>query len=379
MFTYQKSNIYFAQIAEGLEQIGAEEITALGATQVATVYRGISFTADKSTLYRINYRSRFCQRIMAPLITFDCHSTKYLYQTAVRLPWQELLSIEQTFAIFANVAHSKIRHSRYAALCLKDAIVDSFRERTQQRPNVDTLAPDVVFNLHIDRNHATVSLDTSGSSLHKRGYRQESIEAPMQETLAAAIIGFSGWDGTRPLLDPMCGSGTLLCEALMHICKIPAGYLRKRFGFESLPDFDPSIWQEEKTKGDREITPLGEKIIVGSDASDRSIRAAKNNSQLLPHGSTIQLERRSFQEIGQAEDMTMVCNPPYGIRSGRETDVPALMDQFGSFLKHRCRGSEAYLYFGDRELLKHIGLRPSWKKPLKNGGLDGVLAKYEMY
>lgn len=379
MFTYQKTNKYFAQLAEGLEEIGAHELTELGARDVSPVFRGISFTADKEALYRIHYMTRLCQRLMAPLITFDCHSTKYLYKTALKLPWQELLAVDTTFAISANVAHSKIRHSQYAALCLKDTIVDYFREREGKRPNVDTRSPDITFNLHIDRDKATISLDTSGGSLHKRGYRLESVEAPMQETLAAAIINFSGWDGTKPLLDPLCGSGTLLCEALMRHCRIPAGFLRKKFGFESLPDFDSSIWQSVKEKADGGITTAAAGLISGSDISARAIRAAQENALLLPGGRNIAFATRPFQEIGRAEDMIIVCNPPYGLRSGREADIPALIGEFGSFLKHRCRGSEAYVYFGDRELLKSIGLKPSWKKSLPNGGLDGVLAKYAMY
>lgn len=379
MFTYQKTNKYFAQIAEGLEKIGADELTALGAQEVNPAYRGVYFTADKATLYRVNYMTRFCQRIMAPLITFDCHSTKYLHKTAMTLPWQELLSIDKTFAIFANVAHSKIRHSQYASLCLKDAIVDYFRENFKNRPSIDTRTPDVVFNLYIDRDKATISLDTSGNSLHKRGYRQESMEAPMQETLAAAIIQFSGWDGTKTLLDPMCGAGTLLCEALMRFCNIPAGYFREKFGFETMPDFDHSIWLAEKEKIDLAIQSAPEGLISGSDISSRCVKAARKNALLLPSGKNIWITRQAFQDIDTAENATIVCNPPYGIRLGEATNAYALMNEFGSFLKHRCRGSEAYLYFGNRELLKHIGLKPSWKKPLQNGGLDGVLAKYEMY
>ena len=238
MFTYQKSDRYFAQIAEGLEDLGRKELQELGARDIKPGYRGFYFSADKDSLYRLSYCSRLLSRVLAPLILFDCHSAKYLYKTACKIDWASLIDLKDTFAVKANVSHSKITHSQYASLRLKDAIVDVFRSNTGERPNVDTKTPDVLFNLYIQNNKATIYLDTSGASLHRRGYRLQSIAAPMQEIVAAAIIRLSAWDGSRPLVDPMCGSGTLLCEAMMHYCRIPAGFLRKKFGLESLPDFD---------------------------------------------------------------------------------------------------------------------------------------------
>ena len=238
MFSYQKSGRYFAQVAQGLEDMGRKELQKLGAQEIKSAFKGFYFSADKATLYRLNYCSRFLSRILAPLIRFDCHSDKYLYKTASKINWQSLIELKNTFAVRANVSHSKITHSQFAALRLKDAIVDAFRKNTGKRPNVDTREPDILFNLHIQNNKATIYLDTSGASLHRRAYRQKSIAAPMQEIVAAAIISLSGWNGSRPLLDPMCGSGTLLCEAMMHYCRIPAGFLRNKFGFTALPDFD---------------------------------------------------------------------------------------------------------------------------------------------
>ena len=197
-------------------------------------------------MYRVNYMTRLATRVLAPLLTFDCHSDKYLYKTAYSIPWSELLSVKSTFAIDANVTASRIKHSQYAAQKLKDAIVDQFREESGVRPNVETRDPDIWLNLFIRNNKATISFDTSGGSLHRRGYRVASVEAPMQETVAAAIIRYTGWDGARQLYDPMCGSGTLLAEAAMHYCRIPAGYLRKKFGFMRLPDFNNSLWKKIK-------------------------------------------------------------------------------------------------------------------------------------
>jgi len=379
MFVYQKNNNYFAQVPENVEELAASELADLGAEQINPVFRGLYFVADQAALYRIVYQTRLCTRVLAPLLHFDCHSTKYLYKTAMSLPWVDLFRLDQTFVIVANVSDSKITHSQYAALCLKDAIVDQFQQKFGSRPNVDKLNPDLIFNLHIHRNTAVISLDLSGGSLHRRGYRQETVEAPMQESLAAAIVAFSGWDGSRKLLDPLCGSGTLLCEALMRQCRIPASYLRADFGFVHLPDFDATAWNRVKSEADGAILAPDGVNISGSDASKTAIRAARSNLRNLPHGDRVELKTIRFQDLEPVADAVIIANPPYGIRLGAREEAAALVQELGSFLKHKCTGSTACIYFGDRELLKRIGLRPAWKKPLRNGGLDGVLAKYEMY
>jgi putative N6-adenine-specific DNA methylase len=262
---------------------------------------------------------------------------------------------------------------------LKDVIVDYFRDRSGKRPSIDRRTPDLWLDLHIDKNKATISLDTSGGSLHRRGYRGESVEAPMQETLAAAIITLSEWDGAQPLFDPMCGSGTLLGEALLHYCRIPAAFQRPRFGFMAMPDYEASLWDRIKAEANARIRPLPPGLIHGSDLSPQAAATARSNLTTLPHGKAIQISAMPFQEIGAIHNATIVCNPPYGVRLHNRQQAGDLLTEFGNFLKHRCTGSTAYLYLGKRELLKSIGLRPSWKKPLKSGGLDGVLAKYEMY
>lgn len=380
LFAYRRNGRFFAQIGEGMEEAGAKELVELGGTEPVLAYRGVHFgAADFDTLCRINYQSRLCTRILAPLITFDCHSTKYLYKTAYALPWEDLLDVSGTFAISATVGNSAISHSKYAALCLKDAMADRYRERFGHRPDVDRDNPDLQLNLHIDQNRAVISLDTSGFSLHRRGYRRESVAAPMQETLAAAIISMSGWDGSRPLVDPFCGSGTLLCEALMRQARIPAGYFRERFGFEVLPEFDRAIWERERRRMDAEIRAVPAGLIRGSDLDRQAVAAARTNLNLLPGGKEIGVRRAAFADLEPIEDSLIVANPPYGIRMGDRDGTAALMKEFGSFLKHRCRGSEVFLYFGKREMLKMIGLHPAAKKPLNNGGLEGVLARYLMY
>jgi len=379
MFTYQKSGRYFAQIAEGLEDLAGKELKELGAHDIKSGHRGFYFSADKASLYKLNYCSRLLSRVLAPLIRFDCHSDKYLYKTACKIDWPSLIDLKSTFAVKANVAHSKITHSQFASLRLKDAIVDEFRKKTGKRPNVDTKTPDVLFNLHIQNNKATIYLDTSGASLHRRGYRLQSVTAPMQEIVAAAIIRLSDWEGNNPLVDPMCGSGTLLCEAMMHYCRIPAGYLREKFGFESLPDFDAKIWASIKQQSDSRIRDLPSGLISGSDKSGEAVKAAKTNLAIFSQGKNVALSVKPFQDIKSLENSVIICNPPYGIRMDTEIKIKDFMKKLGDFLKQRCTGGEAYLYFGNRELIKSIGLRPTWKKILISGGLDGRLVKYSLY
>ncbi len=379
MFEYQKTNRFFAQVAGGLEQLGVEELSQLNAQNIQPVFRGIYFEADHAALYRINYASCFLTRILAPLTSFPCHHTDSLYQKAKAINWADLFNVDQSFAIFANVSHSQITHSQFAALRLKDAIVDFFREASGKRPNIEKINPDVWINLHIESDQATISLDTSGGSLHRRGYRKESVEAPMQETVAAAIVRYSEWDGAKPIYDPMCGSGTLLCEALLRYCRIPSGYLRKHFGFEFLPDFNYAIWQSVKQDANGKIRSLPDGLISGSDISAKTVQAARTNFQCLPEGTKINLSVMDVLKIENLNDCIIVCNPPYGIRLGDKKNLGQFYQSLGDFLKHRCQGSTAFIYFGNREMLKYFGLKPAWKKPLENGGLDGRLAKFEIY
>jgi putative N6-adenine-specific DNA methylase len=378
MYAYQKTGRYFAQISEGLETVGVNELISLGAEDVQPSFRGIYFSASPALLYRINYMTRLATRVLAPLITFDCHSDKYLYKTANSIAWNELFSVRQTFAIDANVSDSNITHSQYAAQKLKDAIVDQFRDAVGERPSVKLRDPDIWLNLFIRQNKATISIDTSGGSLHRRGYRVASVDAPMQETVAAAIIRYTGWDGERPLYDPMCGSGTLLCEAAMHYCRIPAAYLRSEFGFMRLPDYKKAIWKKVREDCDARIRPLPKGLISGSDMSRTDAAVANQNCRELPGGENISITVRPFQEIESLDDTVIVCNPPYGVRMKDRGDPGRLLGEFSEFLIGRCRGAVAYIYFGKEKQLETVKLRAAWKKPIKSGGLDGFLAKYKI-
>jgi putative N6-adenine-specific DNA methylase len=379
VYQYQKDCRYFAQIADGLKLAGAEELAELGAEDIRPEFSGIHFKADKSTLYRINYLTRLLSRCLAPLISFTCHDTDTLYQKAKQIKWEDFFSNGDTFAVSGNVSDSAISHSKYAALCLKDAVADYFREKTGQRPDVSVRNPDILLNLHIRHDSAVISLDTSGGALHRRGYREETVSAPIQETVAAAIIRFSEWDGSVPLYDPLCGSGTLLCEALMRYCNIPAGVFRNRFGFESLPDFDIAVWKQEKKAADAAIRKLPKGLIAGSDVSEEAVSAARTNLMGLHYGKNVCIERVDFRKLSALKGHVLVTNPPYGIRMGRDENLEVFYKNLGDYLKQKCKSSNAFVYFGERKYIKKLGLKASWKKPIKNGGLDGRLVKYEMY
>lgn len=383
-YLYQRASQYFAQLASGAENCGAQELRELGATGIKPGYLGVYFRADQQTLYRIVYKTRIFTRILAPLLAFDCHSAKYLHKTAQNINWADFLTLTKTFAITANVADSNIRNSQYAGQVLKDAIVDQFREKTGARPNVDTHNPDLQLNLYIHQNKARISVDLGGGSLHKRGYRIESVEAPMQETLAAAILRLSEWNGERPLHDPFCGSGTLLCEALMKASNIPSAYLRKKFGFLRLPDFDATVWNQVKTQANAniKIAPSAAdqtSLISGSDINAEAVKAVRTNRKNLPGGEIIKVRRADFHDLEGFNNTTIVTNPPYGIRLGNAEETALLLKEFGDFLKQRCTGSTAYIYYGETSLVKKLGLKPEWKQSLRAGGLDGTLCKYELY
>ncbi len=379
MHEYQKSSRFFTQTADDIKELAALELAELGANDISPVYRGIYFNADKAALYRINYSARLISRVLASILTFTTHSTDQLYKKAKQINWSDFISANNTFAVFSNVSDSKIKNSHYASLCLKDAVVDSFREQTGKRPYVDSKDPDLWINLFVSRNKAVISLDTSGGALHKRGYRKDSLTAPMQETVAAAIIRYTEWDGSVPIYDPMCGSATLLCEAMMHYCRIPSGFLRKHFGFECMPDYDKKLWREIKKDSDRKKIRLPNGLISGSDISSQAVKTSKLNINNIPEGKNILINKLDFNKAKGLENGVIITNPPYGIRMGNKDDLSSLYKSFGDFLKQKCKGSSAYIYFGEREFIKKIGLKPAWKKPLMSGGLDGRLVKYEMF
>lgn len=394
---YQEDRRYFAQIGTGMEEYGVQELQRLGASEVEVGFRGIHFVGSTEVLYRINYESRLCTRVLAPLVRFRCRSQHDLYDAARSIDWGLFLDERDTFAVFSNVRRSVIENSAFGSLKVKDAIVDQFRDRSGQRPSVDKEAPQVGVNLHLDEDRGTLSLDCSGGSLHRRGYRRRTMRAPMQETLAASILEIAaasaektgpapdGSDSTRssfdtrPLFDPMCGSGTILAEALMRRCRIPAGSLRRYWGFSRLPDYDQGVWNRVRDEADGRIVAMAPEAIGGTDIDKRCVHASRYNLAVLPFGNQVPVSRSAFEDLEPPEPGIIITNPPYGHRLASGEDLHAFYQSYGDFLKQKCHGSTAYVYFGDREWIKSIGLKPSWKKPLTNGGLDGRLLEFKLY
>ncbi len=379
MFAYQQDGRFFAQTARGLDELACAELAELGADDIESAGGGVHFHTDAAGLYRINYCSRLVSRVLAPLISFSCPSEQTLYDSAQTVDWEELLSLEKTFAVSANVFDSTISHAHYAALRLKDAIADHFRQRSGRRPDVDTEHPDVLLNLTIRRDQALISLDTSGASLHRRGYRKQSVAAPMQETLAAALLRLSGWNGEKPLVDPMCGSGTIVAEAFMHYCRLPAAFKKEKFGFENLPDFAARTWAQERRASDAAVREMPADLIRGSDIDRQSIDAARCNLREIPGTRGVPLERKDFRDLPGIRDATIICNPPYAVRVGELEPTRLLYKEFGDFLKQRCQGSTAYVLCGNLELVRSIGLKPARRFVLFNGPIECRLLKIEIY
>ncbi len=374
-----KTKRYFARISEDIKKLGERELNSFGAANIKPVYRGIYFKAEKDILYKIVFKTRFISRILAPVISFSVHSDKYLYKTGKQIEWGDFLSVNETFAINAIVIDSNIKHSKFAALRLKDAIADYFTEKQGKRPSVEKFNPDVYFDLFIDKNRAIISVDVSGGALHKRGYKKEAVEAPMSEILAAAIIEYSEWKGDVPIYDPFCGSGTLLCEAFIKVTDTPAGILRKNFGFKKLPDYDSAIWDKVKKEELKKIKDIPGGLISGSDISGNAVKISKNNCLALDKKRKIIIEQKDLFKIDKIQDSIIVCNPPYGIRMKKGENLDTFYKNLGDFLKQKCKNSSAYIYFGNREYIKKIGLRAKWKKVLSNGGLDGRLVRFDIY
>lgn len=381
MFDYEQYNMFFAKCGYGLERIVAEELESLGATDIQEAHFGVRFSADKAALYLINYKSRLISHVLAPLVNFDCHSDTYLYNKASEVEWEAILKPGMTFAIQSHVTDSRITHSQYAALKLKDAIVDRLRDLRGERPSVDRQNPDVWLDLNIRENRAIISLDTSGGALHRRGYRRQTVKAPLQETLAAAILNLSEWNKEQPLVDPMCGSGTFLSEALLlaQNAPSPAERFQGRAPFRAMPDWDADIWEEVRNDTDSKMTSVPHRLISGSDINSKNVSTTNTNLKWLAGSRSVRVKRADFRDLDGFEDTMIVVNPPFGERLGERRDSLKLYNEFGSFLKHKCKGSTAMVICGHPELRHALGLKPKRKKIIRNGGIECQLVQLEMY
>ena len=361
----------------GLEPILAKELTELGANDVQIGRRMVSFKGDKELMYRANFQLHTAIRILKPIIHFKARSADDVYNEVLKVDWSKYLDPSKTFAVDSVIFSDEFRHSKFVAYKVKDAIVDQFRESTGNRPNISISNPDIRLHIHIADEDGTLSLDSSGESLHRRGYRQESVEAPLNEVLAAGMILMTGWKGDCDFIDPMCGSGTLLIEAALIAQNISPGVFRKSYAFEKWPDFDEELFDmiyNDDSK-EREF----KHHIYGYDIDMKCVNTARINVKAAGLSQVISVEQADIKDFTQpAEKSIMVTNPPYGER----ISTPDLLGTYriiGEKLKHAFTGNEAWILSYREECFEQIGLRPSIKIPVFNGSLECEFRKYTIF
>ena len=366
-----------AKTFQGLEEILAEELTTLGANDIQIGRRMVSFTGDKRMMYKANFCLRTAIRILKPIKNFTAKDADEVYNQIQAIPWEEYLDVNKTFAIDAVVFSEEFRHSKFVSYKVKDAIVDYFREKTGKRPSVRINNPDVLLNIHIAQTTCTLSLDSSGESLHRRGYRQEQVEAPLNEVLAAGMVLMTGWRGECDLIDPMCGSGTIPIEAALIARNIAPGVFRKGFAFEKWVDFDSEMFDEiyNDDSQEREFTHK----IYGYDNNPKANEIATHNIKAAGVSKDVTLKLQPFQQFEQPQEKSIiVMNPPYGERISTN-DLLGLYQMIGERLKHAFVGNEAWVLSYREECFDQIGLKPSKKVPLFNGALECEFRKYEIF
>ena len=366
-----------AKTFQGLEEILAEELTTLGANDIQIGRRMVSFTGDKRMMYKANFCLRTAIRILKPIKNFTAKDADEVYNEIQAIPWEEYLDVNKTFAIDAVVFSEEFRHSKFVSYKVKDAIVDYFREKTGKRPSVRISNPDVLLNIHIAHTTCTLSLDSSGESLHRRGYRQEAVEAPLNEVLAAGMILMTGWRGECDLIDPMCGSGTIPVEAALIARNIAPGVFRKGFAFEKWVDFDADMFDElyNDDSQEREFTHK----IYGYDNNPKANEIATHNIKAAGVSKDVVLKLQPFQQFEQPKEKSVIItNPPYGERISTN-DLLGLYQMIGERLKHAFVGNEAWVLSYREECFDQIGLKASQKVPLFNGPLECEFRKYEIF
>lgn len=362
----------------GFEELLSNELIQLGARNVKAGVRNVSFVGDKGFMYKCNLGLRTAVKILKPIHTFRVTSEKDLYDKIYKMPWEDYMKSSGSLAVDATIHSELFTHSLYIAQKTKDAIVDRFRDTTGERPNVDLKFPDLKINVHIDRYQCTISLDSSGDSLHKRGYKTATNIAPINEVLAAGLIMLSGWDGQTDFMDPMCGSGTMLAEAAMIACNIPPNLMRKEFAFERWSDWDVDLFEKIEESLLKKTRDFHHKII-GYDKAPSAVAKATENIKNAQLDDFIEIKHEDFFKTrkGGDEKLHMVFNPPYGERLN--IDMQEFYANIGDTLKQNYPGTDAWFITSNLDALKHVGLRPSRKIHLFNAKLESRLVKYVMY
>ncbi|PKP18206.1 MAG: RNA methyltransferase [Bacteroidetes bacterium HGW-Bacteroidetes-23] len=362
----------------GFEDILAKEVQQLGGQDVQTGTRVVTFSGDKGFMYKANLSLRTALKILKPIKWFKVFNDKSLYDGISSIDWSQFMNEKQTFVVDVTLYSEAFNNSQFVALKTKDAIVDQFREKTGVRPSIDKDFPDLRIHIHLDRDQCTVSLDTSGESLHQRGYRSATNIAPINEVLAAGMLILSGWDGTSHFLDPMCGSGTILAEAAMIACNIPANINRKEFAFEKWNDWDNDLFDQiidSLMKKTREF----HYTIKGYDKAPSAVRKAQDNIQNANLDDYVTIEQKDFFETEKQTEgpLHMVFNPPYGERL--DIDMERFYREIGDTFKQSYPNTQAWFITANLEALKFVGLKPSRKIKLFNGKLEARLLKYDIY
>jgi len=367
-----------AKTLYGFEDLLARELVQLGAQRVKKGVRNVTFVGDKGFMYKCNLALRTAIKILKPIASFKVFDEKDLYKKIYEIKWENYIDSKDSLAINSTVNSKKFTHSQYISLKVKDAIVDRFRSLKNERPSVDLRFPDLKINIHIDKMFCNVSLDSSGESLHKRGYKTATNIAPINEVLAAGLVMLSGWDGQSDLLDPMCGSGTILIEAAMIACNIPPNLMRNEFAFEKWKDWDVDLFEKiENSLLDK--TRDFHYNIYGIDKAPSAVKKAIDNINNSKLDSFISIRHDDFFKTSKSskEFLHIIFNPPYGERL--EIDVEKLYEDIGNTLKRNYANSNAWFITSNKESLKYVGLRPSKKIKLFNAKLESIFAKYEIY
>lgn len=366
-----------AKTFQGLEEVLAQELTELGANNVQIGRRMVSFTGDKAMMYRANFCLRTAVRILMPIKHFKAKGADDVYDAVRSIDWSKYLDTKTTFAVDTVVFSNEFRHSKFVAYKVKDAIVDYFRDTTGERPNIRITNPDIKLNIHIAEEQCTLSLDSSGDSLHLRGYRVATVEAPINEVLAAGLIKLTGWSYDCDFIDPFCGSGTFLVEAALMARNIAPGVFRKSFGFQKWKDYDETLFSEIYNDDSQE-RDFKHKI-YGYDINFPAVEAAIENAKHAGVSDNVIVKQQDFRKFTKpAQPAVMVTNPPYGERL-TPPDILSLYQAIGKILKHEFEGCEAWVISSKQELFENIGLRPSFKVQIFNGSLDCDFRKYQLF
>ena len=388
--THMEANFkMLAKTFKGLEPVLAQELTELGANNIGIERRAVVFTGDKALLYRANLCLRTASRILVPIASFRAKDADAVYEHIKTIDWSEYMTADTTFAIDTTVYSETFRNSRYITYRVKDGIADYWTEKANKRPNVKVTNPDLYINVHLAAEKVTVSLDSSGESLHKRGYRVANTEAPINEALAAGMLLIAGWRGQSDFYDPMCGSGTLPIEAALIARNIAPGIFRQSFAFEKWRDFDAELWSDiyNDDSHEREF----EHKIYGSDASFYAIQQAQKNVKAAGVGKDVELRQVRMEELRiqntdrftdriQTDNAALVMiNPPYGERLKSNKEMEDLYGAIGTALKHQFTGATAWIISSNNEAMKHIGLKPAKRMQLLNGELDCQFNRYDLF